>query len=119
MWGVKMMPIRMTRTVKGKDKIKELEKKYKKKENLKMISMSSIGTSLDKTDLEDWEYFQSHPEEKLKEGLTVFIEDLSFNVSDFEMLHTIKHNKVSSLNELAFKLNKEISTVNKQLNLSD
>jgi hypothetical protein len=28
---IKIMPIKMTRTVKGKDKIKELEKKYKKK----------------------------------------------------------------------------------------
>ncbi|KZX10979.1 hypothetical protein MBCUR_16000 [Methanobrevibacter curvatus] len=108
---IKIMPIKMTRTVKGKDKIKELEKKYKKKENLKMISMSFIGTSLDKIDLGDWKCFQFHPKEKLKEKLTVFIEDLSFNVSDFEMLHTIKHSKVSSLNELALKLNKEISTV--------
>jgi predicted transcriptional regulator len=77
--------------------------------------MSSIGTSLHKIDLEDWEYFKFHPKEKLKEGLTVFIEYLSFNVSDFEMLHTIKHSKISSLNELALKLNKEISTVNKQI----
>ncbi|KZX11075.1 HVO_A0114 family putative DNA-binding protein [Methanobrevibacter curvatus] len=110
-----MIPVRMKRTVKGKDKIKELEKKYKKKENLEKILKTSIGNSLHQLDLDNWKYFEKHPDKELNEGTTIFIEDISFNSSDFELLHIIKNNKTSSLNDLALKMSKEVSTVQKKI----
>jgi len=66
----------MIKTVKGIDKLKELEEKYGSIDNLKGIIESSQGNMLHDLDLENWEYFLNHHEESLQEGKVMFLEKM-------------------------------------------
>ena len=110
-----MIPITTIKLIKGKEKIRELEKKYGSLKNLKRKYKNDNENILLYSDLEDWKYFLKHPEEELEEGKTVFIEDININKRDFELIKTIKDNNPRSISELAKLTNKEVSFVQKKV----
>jgi len=112
-----MIPVTMIRKIKGKDKIFELENTYGSLKNLKRKFAKDDENMLLYSDLEDWEYFMSHPEEELEEGKTVFIENMNIGQIEFEILKFIKNNQPKSINELAKLTNKEVSAVQKKVKL--
>jgi DNA-binding Lrp family transcriptional regulator len=112
-----MTAIRMIRKIQGKDKIKELEEKYKNLKNLKMILKIDEGNMLHQLDLENWEYYLENPEEYLEEGKTIFIEGISLGDLEFELMHYIKNEKPNSVSELAKLVNKETGAILNKVNL--
>ena len=112
-----MIPVTMIRKIKGKNKIFELENTYGSLKNLKRKFAKDDENMLLYSDLEDWEYFMSHPEEELEEGKTVFIENMNIGQIEFEILKFIKNNQPKSINELAKLTNKEVSAVQKKVKL--
>ncbi|MCL2116214.1 MAG: winged helix-turn-helix transcriptional regulator [Methanobrevibacter sp.] len=112
-----MIPLTIMRIIKGKDKIRELENQYGSLKNLKRKFEKDNENMLLYSDLEDWEYFLKHPNEEQEEGKTIFIEDINIGNKDFEIIKTIKENNPNSISELAKILNKEVSFVQKKVNL--
>jgi len=111
-----MIPITTIKVIKGKEKIRELEKKYGSLKNLKRKFKNDTENMLLYSDLEDWKYFIKHPEEELEDGKTVFIEDINISKRDFELIKTIKDNNPNSISELAKLMNKEVSFIQKKVN---
>ena len=112
-----MIPITTIKVIKGKEKIKELEKRYGSLKNIKRKFKNDNENMLLYSDLEDWKYFLKHPEEELEEGKTIFIEDINISKRDFELIKTIKDNNPNSISELAKLLNKEVSFVQKKVSV--
>ena len=111
-----MIPLTIMRTITGKDKIRELENKYGSLKNLKRKFEKDNENMLLYSDLEDWEYFLQHPNEKQEEGKTIFINDINLGNKDFEIIKTIKDNNPNSISELAKLLGKEVSFIQKKVN---
>ena len=112
-----MIPITTIRIINGKEKIKELEGKYGSLKNLKRKYKNDTENVLLYSDLEDWKYFLKHPKEDLEEGKTIFLEDLNINKRDFELIKIIKDKKPNSISELAKLMGKEVSFVQKKVNI--
>ena len=66
-----MIKIRLMRKIKGKYLIKEYEQKYGSLKKAKEQFEKTPGMLLE-LDLEEWEYFQDHPEEELEQGQIIY-----------------------------------------------
>jgi predicted Rossmann fold nucleotide-binding protein DprA/Smf involved in DNA uptake len=111
-----MIPITMTRKIKGKEKIQELEKTYGTLTNLKKLFKNDDENMLLYSDLEDWEYFLDHPEEESEEGKTIFIENINLGQIELELIKSIKKEQPNSISELAKIMNKDISNIQRKIN---
>ena len=117
MGRVIMTAIRMVRKIQGKEKIKELENKYRNIENLKGIMETDEANMLHELDLENWEYYKINPEKYLEEGKTIFVEEIKLGKLEFDLIHSIKNKKPKSVSELAKLLNKKTSMISNKVNL--
>ncbi|MDR0911665.1 MAG: MarR family transcriptional regulator [Methanobrevibacter sp.] len=114
-----MLPVSLIKIIKGKDKVAELESIYKSKENLEKIINSSHSNKTHSQHLQQWSYYEQHPDEELEDKNTLILDKMTFSDYDYEILYTIKNNDVKSLNDLANRLNKEVSTVQKKIKKLD
>ena len=111
-----MITIKLIREIKGKDFIKEMEKEHGSIEQLKKVFEDGKGDMKLELDLEDWEYFTNHPEKTLKQTRIIYDENLSFTMSDLQILDKIKNNEVESITDLAKQLNKNTSSIQRHVN---
>ncbi|BBL61197.1 MAG: winged helix-turn-helix transcriptional regulator [Methanobrevibacter arboriphilus] len=109
-----MIKIKLIREIKGKQLIKEYEELYDTPENLKKIVEETEDMKLD-LDYDEWIYFKDHPEEILKETHILY-DYKGLSTIDLELLDTIKNDKPKSLTEIAKLMNKDISTVQRNVN---
>lgn len=110
-----MIEIKLTRTIKAKDFIKELEEKYGTVENLKKIVKATEDVKL-QLDAEDWEYFKDKPDEDIHDSILIFDEKPAFTTNDLEIINLIKNEKPKSVSELANLMEKDVSNITKQVN---
>jgi len=67
-----MIKIKLIRKISGKKLIQEFEEKYGSIDNLKKIFKEGKGDMKMELDLEDWEYFQKHPEEEMEQRVLLY-----------------------------------------------
>lgn len=111
-----MIKIKLTRTIKGKDLTEEFEEKYDSIKELKEILTSEKGDMKLESDLEDWEYFLEHPDEKYTQEMIIYDEKPSFSTIDLEILNLVKNEKPKSISELAVMMDKDNGNITKQVN---
>ncbi|MDR3063870.1 MAG: winged helix-turn-helix transcriptional regulator [Methanobrevibacter sp.] len=111
-----MIKIKLTRTIKGNDLTNEFNEKYESMENLKEILNEGKGDMKLESDLEDWEYFLEHPEEKYTQEMIIYDEKPSFSQTDLEILNLVKNENPSSISELSAMMGKNIGNVAKNVN---
>jgi len=62
-------------------------------------------------DLENWNYFLENPNETIEKGETLVTNKINLSQLDFEVLSTIKYNKVTSIRDLDNKMHKDFKTI--------
>ena len=80
--------------------ISELEKLFKRTNNMKMY-----------VDLENWRYYKKNPDEMIEVTESLITNKLSLSDLDLIILNTIKHEKPKSIRDLAKKTNKDVSNI--------
>ena len=80
--------------------LSELEKLFKRTNNMKMY-----------VDLENWKYYSQNPDEMIETTESLVTNKLSLSDLDLIILNTIKHDKPSSIRDLAKKINKDVSNI--------
>ena len=93
-----------------------MEAEYESIDKLKQIFKDGKGDMKLQLDLEDWEYFLDHPDEEMKQTKIIYDEKPNFTISDLEIIDYIKNNNVKSISDLAKLLNKDVSTVTRNVN---
>lgn len=96
----------MTNITTGKEIIKDYERKYGSMNNLKEIIKSDPENMKTNFDLEEWEYYLKHPDEKVKDGKTIYRDYNSITMLELELMNFIKHENPKSINELAKMIKK-------------
>ena len=84
----------------GKKFTEEMEKDYWSIEELEKLH-EITNNALMYVNLENWKYFLKHPDEKIKRGETKFLDKISLNDTEMEILNTIKHENPKSIKQLA------------------
>jgi DNA-binding MarR family transcriptional regulator len=105
------MIVILSKTEKASDVINRLTEKYQSKESL-MKEYKITNNRLLYLDLEDWNYFEKHPDESQEHGKTLVVDDLNLTEVDLKILSILKHEKFTSLT----KLSKEIGCTIKEIN---
>ena len=108
-----MIQIKLIRVIKGKDLIKEYEKRYRTLENLKKIVEETENMKLE-LDYDEWKYFKKHPEETLEQTHIIY-DYKGLSGTDLELLDTIKNSKPKSLTDLANLVNKDVSSIQRNI----
>jgi hypothetical protein len=111
-----MIKIKLVRTIKGKDYIKEMKKEHGSIKELKKLFDEGKGDMKLELDLENWEYLAEHPEEKLDQEVIIYDETPSFTMTDLKILDLIKNEKPESITELATMMDKDSGNIAKQVN---
>ena len=86
--------------MKSKTNTSELEKLFKRTNNMKMY-----------VDLENWKYYNLNPDEMIETTESLVTNKLSLSDLDLIILNTIKHEKPRSIRDLAKKINKDVSNI--------
>jgi predicted HTH transcriptional regulator len=110
-----MITIKMTNITTGKEIIKDYERKYGSMNNLKEIIKSDPENMKTNFDLEEWEYYLKHPDEKVKDGKTIYRDYNSITMLELELMNFIKHENPKSINELAKMIKKDKSTISRKI----
>jgi len=110
---INMIKIKLIRKIKGKELVKEYEKNYRTLENLKKIVEETENMKLE-LDYDEWKYFKKHPEETL-EQTHILYDYKGLSSTDLKLLDTIKNNHPKSLTDLAKVMNKDVSTVQRNI----
>lgn len=103
------MIIKLTKKNNGEEIIQTLIKKYNSKEELEK-QYKLTNDPLLFIDLEDWKFFESHPNETQIIGKTLISKDISLNKLDFKILSLLKKED-NTLNSLSEKLDEDISII--------
>ena len=111
-----MIKIKLARTIKGKDYIKEMEKEYGSMKKFKKLLNEGKGDMKLELDLENWEYLTDNPDEKLEQEVILYDENPSFTMTDLKILDLIKNEKPESITQLAVMMGKDSGNVAKQVN---
>lgn len=91
-----------------------MEKQYGSPQKLKTAYEQTHRFKL-LVDLENWEYYQEHPEETLELSEILINNDISLSKLDFKILDIIKNKKPRSIREVAEILDKSVSNVQPRL----
>jgi MarR family protein len=111
-----MIKITLKREIKGKDFVKEMEKKYGSIEKLEELCKKHDDDPLIALDLDDWEYFKDHPDEVMEDKKIIYDLDDGLPAPDLTLLTIIKNKKPKSISDLAKMINKDSANVTKQVN---
>lgn len=91
-----------------------MEKQYGSPQKLKTAYEQTHRFKL-LVDLENWEFYQEHPEETLELSEILINNDISLSKLDFKILDIIKNKKPRSIREVAEILDKSVSNVQPRL----
>ncbi|MDO5850657.1 MAG: MarR family transcriptional regulator [Methanobacteriaceae archaeon] len=106
-----MIEIRLIKQTNGKEIVKEYEEIYGSIDKLQRVFKNDPENMKLYTDLEDWEYFIKHPNEKVEDGRTLFTEEINLGSLELMLLSFIKDKNPKSIRELARLVHKDISSV--------
>jgi len=109
-----MIQIKLIREITGKKLIDEYEKLYNTPKNLKKIVEETENMKLE-LDYDEWIYFKDNPDETIKQTRILY-DYKGLSATDLELLDTIKNNKPESISEIAKIMNKDVSTIQRNIN---
>lgn len=109
-----MIKITLKREITGKEYVKEMKNKYGTIEKLTKICETHDDNPVIALELDDWEYFQNHPNEMMEEKRILY--NPKFSANDLEILDIVKNKKPESITELAKIINKDVSNVQRKIN---
>ncbi|MDR0900499.1 MAG: MarR family transcriptional regulator [Methanobrevibacter sp.] len=112
-----MIEITLVKELKGKELVKDFEKIYGSIDKLKRVFERGDGNVKLELDLEDWEYFLKHPDEELRETRLIYTENPEITMKDVNLMGYIKNQKPQSIKELADLAGRDISTIQRKVNL--
>jgi len=110
-----MIEITLTKKLKGKELVKEMEKEYGSIDRLQRKLERGEGNMKLQLDFEDWEYFIKCPDEEIERTTTKFTESLNMGMAEIELINFIKNNHPKSMSELAKLTNKDVSNVQRRV----
>ena len=94
----------------GKEFIREMEKTHGSIHEMTK-KVERTNNMMFYSDLEAWKYYLNHPEETIKRTTTLFTNDLVLSDVEMKLLSIVKHDKPTSIRELAKLMDKDISSV--------
>ena len=112
-----MIEITLVKEFKGKDLVKVFEKKYGSMDRIKRAHGRGKGNVKLELDLEDWKYFLKHPNESVRETKIIYTENPEITMKDISLLSFIKNQKPQSIKELADLAKRDISTIQRKVNI--
>ena len=112
-----MIEITLVKELKGKDLIRDFEKKYESMDKIKRILDRGKGNVKLELDLDDWIYFLKHPNEKVRETRIIYTENPELTMKDISLMSFIKNQKPQSIKELAELADRDISTIQRKVNI--
>ncbi len=104
------MMITLIKRQKGTEIIQELIHKYGSKKELERLFNQTNNMEM-LIDLENWNYFLKNPDETIEKGEAIVTNKINLSQLDFEVLSAIKYNKVTSIRDLADKMDKDVKTI--------
>ena len=112
-----MIKIRLIRELTGKRLIKDFKRKYGSIESLeRAFNRDSENVKLH-MDLEDWEYYNDNPNEKIKETEIIYADKSKIDTFELELMGFIKNEHPKSVSELAKIAKKDLSSVQKKVQI--
>jgi len=108
--GVIGMMITLIKRQNGTEFIKDMILKYGSKKELERLFNQTNNMEM-LIDLENWNYFLENPNETIEKGETLVTNKINLSQLDFEVLSTIKYNKVTSIRDLDNKMHKDFKTI--------
>ena len=112
-----MIEITLVREFKGKDLVKYFEKKYGSMDKIKRVFQRGKGNVKLELDLEDWKHYLKYPNESVKETKVLYTENPEITMKDISLISFIKNQKPQSIKELAKLANRDISTIQRKVNI--
>ena len=110
-----MIKIKLIKELNGQKLMEGFKNKYGSIEALeRAFERDSENVKL-YMDLEDWEYYQNHPEEKVKETEIIYTDKSKIDMIEIELMGLIKNENPKSVSELAKIANKDLSSVQKKI----
>ncbi|OQD59568.1 hypothetical protein MBBAR_2c00160 [Methanobrevibacter arboriphilus JCM 13429 = DSM 1125] len=110
-----MIKIKLIKEKNGAKLIKEFQEMYGSIEALERAFKRDPENVKLYMDLTDWEYFQNHPKEQIKETEIIYAEKSNIDMLELELMGLIKNEHPKSISELAKIANKDISSVQKKI----
>lgn len=107
------MIIRLIKKNTGKDLIQIFIKKYNTKDELEQ-KYNLTSDPLLYLDLEDWNYFEQHPNEIQTKAKTLLVKSLDLDKTDFKILSLLKRDNIT-IKSLSNKLNEDINIIKPHL----
>jgi len=108
------MIITLIKNQSGSEFVRDMEKQYG--------SLQKIRTAYEKTnnmkllvDMENWEYYQEHPDETLELSESLVTDNISLSKLDLMLLNVVKHKHPKSIREVAKLIDKNVSNVQPRL----
>lgn len=110
-----MIKIKLIKELNGKKLMEEFKNKYGSIEALERAFERDPENVKLYMDLEDWEYYQNHPKEEVKETEIVYADKSKIDILELELMGLIKNENPKSVSELAKIANKDLSSVQKKI----
>ena len=108
------MIITLTKKQKGKELIKEYEKKYGSIKELERL-YTETGNPLFVIDYENWSYYKDNPEELNEQSISKITNKLTLTDVKLEILDFIKNEHPKSIRELARFLDKDVKIIHPKI----
>lgn len=105
------MEINLKKAMVGEKLILDFERIYESLECLEKLYERNPDNMKICTDLDDWKYYQDHPDEVIEEIKSIITEKLILGNFEIDLLKFIKYKKPKSIRELARVINKDAKIV--------
>lgn len=112
-----MYQIKLVKTIKGKDIIKNLESEYGSLENLKKLNKEEKENHLLGFHLEEWEFYKDRLNKDVKETKILLTDSYPIGKIELKLLNSIKSENPESIRDLARLVGKDIKTVQPKVNV--
>jgi len=110
-----MIKIKLIREFTGKDLTTEFSKKYGSIERLERMFKRDPKNMELYGDLDDWEYFNDHPDEKIEESKIIYTNKESIGAIELNLFSLIKQFNPQSVSELAKLSKRDLTTVQRKV----
>ncbi|GAA5819387.1 MAG: MarR family transcriptional regulator [Methanobrevibacter sp.] len=110
-----MIKINLVKEFTGKELTLEFSKKYGSIERLERMFKRDPTNMEFYGDLDDWTYFNDHPDEKIEESKIIYTNKESIGAIELNLISLIKQFKPKSVSELAKLSERDLTTVQKKV----
>ncbi len=105
------MRLKLVKEMKGREFVHKMEEQYGSMDKLQRLVEKYPKNYLYSLDLDDWNYFLENPDDPVKQTDVLFVDKFKIEMSDLELLNTIKKEHPKSIRNLSHILNKDIKSV--------